>query len=147
MAYYDYQKSVKYYLVPAFGIVYLSDLTRSDVKAWAAGLTVSQKRISNLLIPLRAMFAEAYEEDLIEKNPLFGLTIKRKGGQRPEAEPFTPTEIKRLLTKATGQVRNFIQFWVWTGLRTGEISALRQTASITRQDTAGSVRTESRLVC
>lgn len=34
--YYDYQKPVKYYLVPAFGIVYLSDLTRSDVKAWAA---------------------------------------------------------------------------------------------------------------
>lgn len=123
--FYDYEKSVFNFLIPAFGTLYLSDINKSDVRAWAAGLDVSQKRLSNLLIPLRRVLADAFDDDLVEKNPLHGWTLKRKGTTKSEPDPFIPQEIEKILAKATGQVRNLIQFWLWTGLRTSEICALQ----------------------
>ncbi len=41
-----------------------------------------------------------------------------------KADPFTLEEIGKILDIAQGQMRNLIQFAVWTGLRTSELIAL-----------------------
>ena len=122
--YTGYEKSVHNNLIPAFGQMSLASITKSDVRNWVSGLTCSKKRISNMLTPLRQALSDAFDDDLITKNPLYGWTIKKKGEKKAEADPFTPEELDRILSKADGQILNFITFWAWTGLRTSEIVAL-----------------------
>lgn len=122
--YIGYEKSVHNDLIPAFGHMTLAQLKKSDVRNWASGLTCSGKRISNMLTPLRQVLADALDDDLITKNPLFGWTVKKKGDKKPQPDPFTPEEISKILTNADGQIASLITFWAWTGLRTSEIIAL-----------------------
>ena len=121
----DYKRSVLFHLVPAFGHMTLAQITKSDVRSWASGLNCTKKRLSNLLTPLRQILSDAFDDDLIDKNPLHGWTPKRKGQQRPGADPFTPEELDRILRKADGQIYNLILFWAWTGLRTSELNGLQ----------------------
>ena len=122
--YIGYEKSVHNNFIPAFGQMTLAQITKSDVRIWASGFECSGKRISNMLTPLRQVLADAFDDELIPKNPLYGWTVKRKGDKRPQPDPFTPEELGRILTNADGQILNLILFWAWTGLRTSEIVAL-----------------------
>jgi len=122
--YIGYGKSVHNRLIPAFGHISLADITKSDVRNWASGLACGRKSVSNMLTPLRQVLADAFDDDLINKNPLHGFTIKKKGDNRVEPDPFTPEELSRILDIADGQIYNFVQLWAWTGLRTSEIIAL-----------------------
>lgn len=123
--YRTYEKAVRNNLIPAFGHMALADIKKSDVRNWASGMTCSRKRISNILTPLRQVLADAFDDDLIPKNPLYGWTYKKKTNESgAQADPFTPEELARILDAASGQVENLIRFWAWTGLRTSEIVAL-----------------------
>ena len=122
--YIGYEKSVHNNLIPAFGQMTLAQLKKSDVRNWASGFTCSGKRISNMLTPLRQILTDAFDDELILKNPLYGWTIKRKGDRKPQPDPFTPDELAKILAAADGQIRNLVSFWAWTGLRTSEIVAL-----------------------
>jgi integrase len=123
--YIDYEKSVHNHLIPAFGQLTLAQIKKSDVRNWSSRLTCSGKRISNMLTPLRQVLADAFDDEVIPKNPLYGWTIKRKGDKKPRPDPFTPEELSRILANADGQIFNLISFWAWTGLRTSEINALK----------------------
>ena len=48
----------------------LADVSSSDIKSWIVSLTVTAKRINNLLIPLRTIFEDAFSEELIDRNPV-----------------------------------------------------------------------------
>lgn len=122
--YIGYEKSVHNNLIPAFGQMTLAQIKKSDVRNWASRFTCSGKRISNMLTPLRQVLADAFDDELIPKNPLYGWTVKRKGDKKPQPDPFTPEELGRILATADGQILNLISFWAWTGLRTSEIIAL-----------------------
>lgn len=122
--YIGYEKSVHNNLIPAFGQMTLAQIKKSDVRNWASGFECSGKRISNMLTPLRQVLADAFDDELITKNPLYGWTVKRKGDKKPQPDPFTPDELGRILTNADGQILNIISFWAWTGLRTSELIAL-----------------------
>jgi len=85
-------------------------------------LDVSAKSINNDLIPLRAIFADAYQDGLIDKNPM-----ERIGNlkvQTREANPFTMEEMGRIIEAASGPMKNLIRFAFWTGLRTSELIGL-----------------------
>jgi len=122
--YIGYEKSVHNNLIPAFGQMTLAQIKKSDVRNWASGFECSGKRIRNMLTPLRQILADAFDDELIPKNPLYGWTVKRKGDKKPQPDPFTPKELGRILANADGQILNLILFWAWTGLRTSEINAL-----------------------
>lgn len=93
--YRTYEKAVRNNLIPAFGHMALADIRKSDVRNWASGLDCSRKRVSNLLTPLRQVLADAYDDDLIPKNPLYGWTYKKKDESGAQADPFTPEELAR----------------------------------------------------
>ena len=124
----DYRNSVQNKLKPAFGGTPLADLTRADIKAWTATQSVSAKRLSNVLLPLRAVLADATADGVITVNPLYGWSPKVKGiGQaKTSIDPFTPDEIHAIVEAcAHDGIRNLLQFAFWTGLRTSELIAVR----------------------
>jgi integrase len=74
---------------------------------------------------IKAIFESAIEDGVVTKNP--AVRIKNpKPIKRPETgEPFTELEISRLLEASKGEDRNFVALLVGTGLRPGEVLALR----------------------
>jgi len=120
----DYANTVRRHLIPKFGRLRLTELTTATVKEWIGGLGCGPKRVNNLLIPLRGVFADAYGDGLIERDPMARVRNLRRN-KAPEPDPFSPAEIVEILKNCEGQVRNFWQFAFATGLRTSEQIALR----------------------
>lgn len=119
----DYRSAIKTHLDPSFGSLSLSELTTIDVREWIQDQYISNKRINNVLIPLRAIFSEAYQDELIDQNPLD--RIKHLPRTSPEVTPFTKEEMIQILSECEGQIRNIFQFAFWSGVRTSELVALR----------------------
>jgi integrase len=118
----DYRSAIEYHLRPTFGDKYIQEMTTSDINNWMAGLDISNKRINNILVPLRGIFSDAFMDGRIEKNPMD--RIKNLSCQTEEPRPLSPDEIESLLSHSDGQVKNLFQFAIWTGLRTSELIAL-----------------------
>lgn len=141
-----YRKTVFNVLIPAFGKKMLSELRRPDVRAWCDEQTSTNKRIANVQSVLRSALQDALDDDLIESNPLYGWSYKRKEAPKPEddIDPFDAEEQAAILESCRDpQHRNLLQFAFWTGLRTSELVALewgdidfkRQIVRITRART------------
>lgn len=125
----DYTKTLLNLIVPRFGATLLHMLTRNDIRKWIATLDCSNKRIANILSPLRAALQDAQHDDLIQSNPLFSWTYKRNEAppQKMHVDPFTQEEQQAILESATGQIRNQCIVFFWTGMRTSELIALEWT--------------------
>jgi integrase len=122
-----YTKIIVHQLIPQFGNVKLTQLTRQDVKRWCNSLSVSIKTINNVISPLRVALQDAADDVLIAINPLYNWKYKRN--EPPQAktdkiDPFSTYEIEAILKTLAGQDRNLIQFWFETGLRTSELVAI-----------------------
>jgi integrase len=124
----EYEKDARRHLIPRFGDMKLTELTRQHVRIWAAESALSRKRLNNILIPLRSMLNDALDHDppLIPRNPLHGFELKRIRSVRTRdtVDPFTHEEIKAICAHADPEFADFVQFWCWTGLRLGEVIAL-----------------------
>lgn len=119
----SYNSIVYHHLVPEFGDIALANLTARRVQDWADGLMLSNKRINNIISPLRQMMEDAYRDYHIKENPLSRL--KQLPTDFREPNPFTRSEVQLILQQLEGQSRNLIQFAFSSGLRTSELIALR----------------------
>jgi integrase len=124
--YRDYQLAIERVWVPLWGTWRLTELNRTDLKAWIATQSCSLKRIRNLLLPLRGTFAQALEDGLISQNPFTGWTPRKKSApkDREDIDPFSQEEIGAILGACDGQIQNLFKFAFWTGLRTSELIGL-----------------------
>lgn len=114
---------------------------------------LTDKRISNILSPLRGALALALERGLIQEDPFVrmrpttrrraaGVALKADGlpsfdeplpssldpkheAAAKQADPLDHVERAGALEAMAGQIRNFFLFAFWSGLRTGELIALR----------------------
>lgn len=122
----DYRKTINNLIIPAFGAMPITALSRAEVRTWAAGMDCSNKRLANIPSPLRAALQDAYLDDLIPSNPLYGWTYKRNEPpeQTVHVDPFTAEEQAAIIGAATGQIRNQCIVFFWTGMRTSELIAL-----------------------
>lgn len=118
----DYNSATESHLKPFFGHMRLVDVTSSIVKGWIAELTISPKRVNNILVPIRAVFEDAYLDEVIDRNPFS--RIKNLSFRTEEPQPFSPDEVKAILKVLPEQGKNLIQFAFCTGLRTSELIAL-----------------------
>ena len=119
----DYASALKEHLIPRFGHLYLSELKPADIRHWIASLTISNKRINNVLIPLRAVYSEAHEDELIEKNPLTKIPNLKVVTREPQ--PFNVKEIEAICSQLESNDLNFVTFAFETGLRTSELIGLQ----------------------
>lgn len=119
----DYESGVYHYLIPTFGDLYLSELDPALLRQFIAGLTISNQRINNVLIPLRCVCDNAFADELIDRNPFE--RIRGLPREDSEVDPFTRSEVESILRVCEGQVLNILTFGFFTGLRTSELIGLR----------------------
>jgi len=114
----DYRNIVRNHLIPAFGDLKLSELTRTHVKDWAADKDASRKRIANILSPLRQMLSDAVDAEQIAKNPLHGWTYRKRDPVkvRDDVDPFTLEEQTAIIANLPDQAASFFQFAFWNGV-------------------------------
>lgn len=121
----EYERDIRRHLIPTFGEKRIGDFTRADAKAWAGASALSRKRLNNILIPLRSMLRDAVDEGLIQRNPLLDFEIRKPRQVRAEPiDPFTQAEVEAICVASPPEFANMVRFWVWSGLRTGEMIAL-----------------------
>ncbi|WP_016955546.1 site-specific integrase [Catenovulum agarivorans] len=112
-------------ILPKLGKLKLSEIKPSLIKDWVAELqqTLSPKRINNILTPLKDAFRQAYEDEIIDTDPM--ARVKNLKLSKADINPFTLGEIDQLLKNISSQAdRNMIEFAFFTGLRTSEYMAL-----------------------
>jgi integrase len=122
----DYAEYVTRTWRPRFGKLLLSDLSLELVDDWIAEQSCGRKRILNLLTPLRqAMRYAVSPRRLLTVDPLAKIKVQRPAGIRDDViDPFSAPEIAAALPHLESELANMCQFWVWTGLRQGELIAL-----------------------
>jgi integrase len=123
----------------------VADLTTIDIRTvirqWqSAGTFV--KTIRNYLIPLRGTLNHALEKDLIDTNPLDRIRdikpdeseLIKRVAKGDEIRPFKLDEIAKILKAANDpEIKDFIEFWLFTGLRVGELFGLAwESVNLTR---------------
>ena len=137
-----------------FGDRMLADVTRQEARAWAMGGQVPENMRETAkgwfgaeakpngqvvvpahrgnVAPVRAMFNDAIRDELIEQNPFGNMRLPQSRG-RKDLIVLSEAELDRL-TAIAHQVHGpeygplfaaFIQVAAWTGMRPGELYALR----------------------
>lgn len=125
-----YRKAINSQRMKFWDELTLGQVTPSKLRDWISGLGVTPKRARNLLTPLRSVFEDALNDELIDYNPFDRIALGKLLRQTTKAsdyevDPFTAAERATLLDHARADERPMMQFWFNTGLRPGELMALR----------------------
>ena len=126
-----YHKIVHKQLIPNLGHYTVVELRIPHVRAWVATLSCGNKRLRNILSPLRTALQQAVLDGLLETNILKDWTYQKaetaevRAQRKRSLDPFNFGEQRLILSSLTGEGKNLIQFAFWTGLRTSELVALR----------------------
>lgn len=121
-----YERYLANHLIPAFGAYPLAALTPGQIQEWVDGLLathLSAKSVSNYLVPLRKMLGDAVKWGYLTSNPC--LQVERPRVRRKEMQALDPAQIRRLLEAAEPEWRLLYEVATLTGLRQGELLALR----------------------
>lgn len=108
----------------------LAEATPTALRAWIGGLGVTTKFARNLLTPLRSVFEDALNDELITFNPFDRIALTKLFKQTAKdsqyvVNPYTAAEREKLLSACRPDEWPMICFWFETGLRPGELEALR----------------------
>ncbi|MBU3005934.1 site-specific integrase [Paraglaciecola arctica] len=118
-----YSQKYNSYIKPNFGHMRLKDFKASMFDEWASKQTLSGKSINEARNVIHQIFKRAFFDGVIDSNT--AERIERYKQDQKEPEPFTKVEIAKILDALETPYREFFQFAIWTGLRTGELLALR----------------------
>ncbi len=108
----------------AVGARVLRALTHTQLlAALATRPGLSGKTINNYVDVLHQAMALAVRDKLVAEDPSAG--IPRATWQKEPPDPFTLAEVDRIVAALPdGPVRNMVEFWAFTGLRTSELAGL-----------------------
>jgi len=119
----DYRYSMNRYVLPVFGNVPIGEINYLDVRKFISKLTCSKKRINNVLIPMRSVFKMAYLSEIIDKNPMD--RVRNVKTDKPDIQPLSMEEVRLFLANVAPRFRNFFTVAFFTGMRFGEMAALK----------------------
>lgn len=124
---YEYTLTFEQHVLETWGDIPIQDIVQSDLKDWIADLAdkgLSGKRIHNIRMVFQGILKDAVGDGIIEKNPFDGLKgLSRK--TKKEIQPFTLDEARLLIAHGEGWFRNLLAVAFFTGMRSGELLALR----------------------
>ena len=117
------------HIAPYFGKRELRSITPLEIERWQNRLLQKYKHLTvqKFRSILFSIFEKAKINDYIDKNPLEKVTApKIQLNKAPEEiNPFTESELNKIIATADGYMKNFIQLMASTGMRPGEIIALK----------------------
>lgn len=122
----EYLGIFKQRVIPVFGFMPLSKIVQTDLLAWQGQLKdsgISPKRVHNIRMVFQGIMSDAAADGLILKSPFQGLKgVKQKSA---DVYPFTLDETKYIISHADGWYQNFLTLAFFSGMRTGEMMALK----------------------
>ena len=142
----SYEGLLRRHVIPVLGDKKIDEISAIDIKLWQRSLyeekLLSQKSVINIRAVLSGVFRNAIESGLTSTNPISitqsprkknflkfsddGTVTNLKGKPvKDKIDPFSLEEVYVLINKANGQFKNMISTLFFTGMRTGEIVALR----------------------
>src|SRR5207253_8227169 len=116
----------KRHVIPVIGDETITACTRADLQALLNSLSkagLSYSLLHKVRTYLKAMFDEALENDLIEKNPARKLEFR--SAERPSKRYLSQEEVQRILAATDGRDYLILRICLVGGLRPGELFALR----------------------
>ena len=127
-SYYDKNRRIINKRFDDFQSMDIRDIKASDIKLWYKKIDgVGNKSKRNYLSVLKGVLDIALEDEVIEKNPM--IHVKLPKYHAPRINPFNSDEVKRIIDSAESYNFNFVYFLAmgfFTGMRTGEILALKR---------------------
>ena len=127
--YVGYAKAVNGVRMRRWHGLQVRDVTPGLLREWVSEMDCTSKAIRNMLTPLRSVFEDALNDELIDRNPFDRIALAKLIRQTAKASdyvinPFTAAERAALLQACRPDERPMLQFWFATGLRPGELQAL-----------------------
>lgn len=120
-----YESIIANGIVPLLGDTPIRDLKISHIDKWRRDLLqrFTAKTVKEYQIVFRGIFQKALQDEEVNKNPFDALdSLKVK---KPTVVPFMPHEVKLILDTAHGWFKNYLALGFMTGMRVGEIVALK----------------------
>jgi len=121
--YKDYQTAMNAYILKRFGNTPINEISYLDIEEFISELECSSKRINNLLVPMRGVFKLAHKSGMIEKNVM--AMVENRKIEKPQIHPLTMDEIDLFLKHVHPFYRPYFVVAFFTGMRAGEMSALK----------------------
>jgi len=130
--YHTVKNTLDCHLIPAFGKVEVSKITKADILSFRSSLAdpekrkrikpLSNSRINHIMTAVRMIMNEAADR--------FGFTTPYRGIKslripRSNVEPFTMDEVKMIIDNVRKDFKNYYTVRFFTGMRTGEIDGLK----------------------
>ncbi len=124
-----YESQLRRHIVPVLGAVELGKITPSAVRTWHADLLAAdgpgQVTVAKCYRLLRAILATAVADELISRNPC---TVKGAAVEHSaERKPATVAEVYDVADAIEPRFRALVLLAALSGLRWGELVALRRT--------------------
>ncbi len=122
----DYERAYRLHIEPYFDKKPLDEIKPSDLARWQNRLleTLGPRRVGNIRIVFNMFFVDAMKDDLIQRNPFTLVKAPRRVESR-EKKPFAIEEIYRIVDYMPQHIKAFFAIGFFTGMRTGEIIALK----------------------
>jgi integrase len=122
----DYERTLVNHVLPAFGDTPIGAIDRMDMRRFSASLTEAGTGASTLHAAVkvaRLVFGVAIDAGAIKANPASRLRLPRP--PRTEMHFLTPPQVEALAGSIGPTYATLIRFAAYSGLRAGEIGALR----------------------
>ncbi|MCW2974046.1 MAG: hypothetical protein JWN72_2319 [Thermoleophilia bacterium] len=128
----DYRGALKNHAIPYFRRMPLAHIEPRDVKRFAQSVAdkgLSRDGVRNAVAPLKALLATAFEDGVIRHNPATNVRLATNyvnaDGEVRRVKSFSDTELACLIAAVDDDNRLVIELLASTGLRIGELIALR----------------------
>ena len=117
------------HIAPYFGKKELGNISPLEIERWQNQLLQKYKHLTvqKFRSILFSIYDKALHNDLVLKNPLEKVTAPKvqNNFKIEEINPFTEKELNQIIEHANGYMKNFIKLMAATGMRPGEIIALK----------------------
>lgn len=121
----NYERPLRLYILPAIGNKFLTEIKAMDLQKilTAASHNHSRSVVKSIEICLHRMFADAYANDLVKKNPAERLTIPIK--QRRSEKRIYDSETVQSIIDFPHKYNYIIRLMLECGLRRSEVCGLQ----------------------
>ena len=118
-----YEGIIRAHVRPRWGKVRLSDVTHAEVQRWLARLDLAPATVRKVHRVLSMIMAYAMKDGRLAVNPAAGVSLPRV--REPEKRYLTDRRVAELADAVGEEYRLIVLFLAYTGLRWGEMAALR----------------------
>ena len=114
------------HVIPHFGNRKISSIKASELSLWQTKLLeeYSSKYVMNIRVIFHGIFEDAFRDEIINKNPLALVKIPKQETIK-KINPLSKDEIFKILDIVPEKIKAYFAIGFFTGMRTGEILALR----------------------